>query len=329
MAWYKAGTINAEESSTVVTGTGTQWANNVYGIGPGQILLVPGSGSVRAYEIQAVDSNTQLRLVTSPGEALTDQPYAILSFYVDSVPDFARRLSAQLAFYQSQLDGWQQILTGAGDITLTAPDGTQVTIKSMAEITDSINDKIGSDVFNTELDKKADKTELDGKASAGDNSDITSLSGLTIPLSISQGGTGDTSKGLVILKETSSGLSIPNTTFKKVTFSTKVVDTENAYSSGNYTAPKEGYYLFTAHIRFSGPPATASVYLKIDSSTSPSAQAVIGQTSKDYWPIDMIFELTCAVYLTQGRAVSLYVYQDSGSTVTSSAHIDMSIIRIY
>ncbi|MDM2714933.1 phage tail protein, partial [Citrobacter sp. Cy232] len=38
----------------------------------------------------------------------------------------------------------------------------------------------------------ADKTALDSYAKKGDNSDISSLSGLTTPLSMGQGGTGST-----------------------------------------------------------------------------------------------------------------------------------------
>ena len=54
------------------------------------------------------------------------------------------------------------------------------------------------DVSNAEfqcLDGVTDsiQTQLDGKAANGDNSDITSLSGLTTPLSIGQGGTGASS----------------------------------------------------------------------------------------------------------------------------------------
>lgn len=167
MAWYKTGTITWAENSTTIIGTGTTWLSNIQGIGPGQMLLVPGAGTVRAFEILAVDSNTQIRLVTSPGAALAGSAYAILSFYTDSVPDFARRLAAQLSYYQSQMEGWQQIMTGAGVISITAPDGTVVNISSFAKLT----------------------ADMNGKAGNGANNDISSLGGLTTALSIAQGGT--------------------------------------------------------------------------------------------------------------------------------------------
>jgi hypothetical protein len=132
-AWYRTGTITS--SGNVVTGTGTLWADNKMGIGSGQMLLVPGDGVVRIFEISSIDSNTQLRLVAIPDAPLAGN-YAIASFYTDSVPDFARRLAAQLSYYQSQMDGWQKILTGTGIINLIAPDGTVVSVPSMSYIID-------------------------------------------------------------------------------------------------------------------------------------------------------------------------------------------------
>lgn len=161
MAWYKTGTLSVPANSVVVTGTGTQWANAIYGIGPGQMLLVPGSGTVRVFEILAVDSNTQLRLVTSPGAALSASAYAIVSFYTDSVPDFARRLSAQLSYYQSQMDGWQQIMTGTGTVNITAPDGTVVALSSFVKLTNDVAAKmVGSNNLSELTDAAAARTKL-------------------------------------------------------------------------------------------------------------------------------------------------------------------------
>lgn len=165
MAWYRTGTITS--SGNVVTGVGTKWLDNKMGIGAGQILLVPGDGTVEMYEILAVDSDTKLRLVATPSPVFSGA-YAIVSFYTDSIPDFARRLAAQLAYYQSQMDGWQKIMTGTGNVTLIAPDGTSVVMPSFNQM--NIN--------------------ISNKAAKGANADITSLTGLTTPMSIAQGGTG-------------------------------------------------------------------------------------------------------------------------------------------
>ncbi|XES82752.1 tail fiber domain-containing protein [Franconibacter pulveris 1160] len=140
-AWYRSGTIAV--AGKTVTGTGTNWTDNKMGIGPGQALLIPGAGTVKVYEISRVDSATQLTLNDDAGTVAAGQAYAIMSFYSDSVPDFARRLSAQLSYYQSQMDGWQEIMTGTGSITLEAPDGTQVTVSSFKKLTDDLAGKAG------------------------------------------------------------------------------------------------------------------------------------------------------------------------------------------
>lgn len=324
MAWYKTGTLSIAANSKKATGHGTRWADNKQGIGPGQMLLLPGTGTVALYEIASVVSDTELLLVSGPPKAIKEASYAIVTYNGGSYVDFGRELSAQLRYYQRQMDCWQRIMTGEGEVTLEAPDGTQVMLSSFKKLTGDVAGKMDK----TALDGKADKAELDNKAARGANTDITSLSGLTTPLSIAQGGTGETSKGIVVVKEISSTQSFPHATFTKVHFSTKVIDSENAFSGSDYVAPRTGYYLFAAHMRFPDPPSAASVYLKIDSSTSPTKAAVIGQTSKDYWPIDMIFELSCVVYLSRNHSVSLYVYQNTGTTVKNSPHADFSIFRI-
>jgi hypothetical protein len=147
MAWYTTGTIAV--SGTTVTGTGTNWLDNKQSIGAGQALLIPGSGTVKMYEIASVTSATKLTLKTSPGTIAAGQAYAILSFYTDSVPDFARRLAAQLSYYQSQMDGWQQIMTGTGNVTLTAPDGNSVTISSFLKLTADMANKLDTTTGGT------------------------------------------------------------------------------------------------------------------------------------------------------------------------------------
>ncbi|PLR40696.1 hypothetical protein CYR55_05295 [Chimaeribacter californicus] len=140
MAWYTTGTIAV--SGTTVTGTGTNWTDNKQGIGPGQALLIPGAGTVKMYEIKSVDSATKLTLMSNAGTLAAGQAYAIMSFYTDSVPDFARRLAAQLSYYQSQMDGWQQLLTSTDSVTLVAPDGTSVSMSSIAKLTADMAGKV-------------------------------------------------------------------------------------------------------------------------------------------------------------------------------------------
>lgn len=171
MAWYRTGTIAAAKGSKTVTGTGTKWADNKQGIGAGQMLLVPGSGSVQAYEIASVKSDTELTLTDAVASDISGSAYAILAFYGNSYPDFARQLAAQLKYYQSQMDGWQEIMTGTGDVTLVAPDGTSVTISSMSELTTSVKSK---------LDKSQNLADVENKTTSLKNLGGLPLTGGTL-----------------------------------------------------------------------------------------------------------------------------------------------------
>lgn len=140
MAWYKTGTVAV--AATKVTGTGTNFLDAKFGIGPGQAFLLPASGTVKIYEIASVEDATHLTLTTTAGTVAAGAAYAVMSFYTDSIPDFSKRLAAQLGYYQSQMDGWQTIMTGTGAVSVTAPDGTVVNVSSFAKLTADIANAI-------------------------------------------------------------------------------------------------------------------------------------------------------------------------------------------
>ncbi len=143
MAWYRSGTVTATAGQNVITGTGTQWANNVMGVAPGQALIVPRpDGNTLIYEILAVDSDTKIRINGNVVDALTSSNYGIQTSVSNSYSALARETSAQLALYQQLLQDWQQITTGTGNITIIAPDGTEVVIPSLAQLSQDISNKI-------------------------------------------------------------------------------------------------------------------------------------------------------------------------------------------
>lgn len=134
MAWYRSGTVTAAAGQNVITGTGTQWANNVMGVAPGQALVVQRSdGNTLIYEILAVDSNTKIRINGNVVDALVASNYGIQTSVSNSYSALARETSAQLALYQQLLQDWQQITTGTGSVSIIAPDGSTVVIPSLGE----------------------------------------------------------------------------------------------------------------------------------------------------------------------------------------------------
>ncbi|MBG6245730.1 hypothetical protein CS369_14855 [Candidatus Symbiopectobacterium sp. 'North America'] len=134
MSWYKTGTIAATNGSKIITGSGTQFTNPLNGVSAGRILLFPAAGTVQIYEIESVQSDTQLTLVSAfTGTTGTGKAYAIPTSLAVSIEQFAHEFASTLAYYQQQLSGWQQILTGTGNVTLTTPDGQAVTVRSQQD----------------------------------------------------------------------------------------------------------------------------------------------------------------------------------------------------
>ncbi|HHH0040501.1 TPA: hypothetical protein ACPZLF_004199, partial [Yersinia enterocolitica] len=125
MAWYRSGTVTSVAGQNVITGTGTQWANNVMGVAPGQAFIVQrANGNTLIYEILAVDSNTRIRINGNVVDALVASNYGIQTSVSNSYSALARETSAQLALYQKLLEDWQDITTGTGNVSIIAPDGS-------------------------------------------------------------------------------------------------------------------------------------------------------------------------------------------------------------
>jgi len=136
--WYRAGTVAVTAGSAKVVGTSTTWKSGVYKPDKGHMFW--GSDG-RAYEVDYVESDTVLYLVTAyAGQSATGQAYSIVISITGQVPAFSRELSAFVAYHQGQMDGWQQLLTGTGDVTLTAPDGAKLTVPSIYTLGKAVPD---------------------------------------------------------------------------------------------------------------------------------------------------------------------------------------------
>lgn len=130
--WYRAGTVAVTNASKKVVGTGTTWKSGVSKPDKGHLFWGPDG---KPYELDYVESDTVLYLVTAYASATASgMAYAIDITRTSSTPGFSRELSAFVAYHQLQMDGWQQLLTGTGDVTLTAPDGTKKTVPSWEKV---------------------------------------------------------------------------------------------------------------------------------------------------------------------------------------------------
>ncbi|WP_170975156.1 phage tail protein, partial [Citrobacter sp. wls615] len=163
-----AGTITLTNKSAVVSGNGTSFTTEV---AAGDFIVVTVGGIPYTLPVKTVNSNTSLTLVsnftgpTQSGAAWSAIPRIAMNLVTAAVVAQAAEALRGLNYDKQN---WQQVFSGTGNITVKLPDGTSYTGPAWGGIT----------------------TTLNGKAGAGANSDITSLSGLTTALSILQGGTG-------------------------------------------------------------------------------------------------------------------------------------------
>ncbi len=135
--WKRDGTVAVTNGNKKVTGTGTTFADTKNGVAKGHLFCITSGTSVDFYEVDYVVSNTELYLVQAyRGITATGKAYEIITTFSDSVPEFARRLTATLSAYQQQSDAFQALLTSnAATIEVTAPDGTKQTLITWKRVT--------------------------------------------------------------------------------------------------------------------------------------------------------------------------------------------------
>lgn len=165
-----AGTITLTNGSAVVGGSGTSFSTE---LAAGDFIVSTVGGVSYTLPVKSVESNAQLTLVsnftgpTQAGAAWSAVPRVALNMVTAAL---VAQSAEALRGLNYDKQNWQSIFSGTGNVTVTLPDGTTWTGPAWNSIT----------------------TSLAGKAAKGANSDITSLSGLTTALSVSQGGTGST-----------------------------------------------------------------------------------------------------------------------------------------
>lgn len=156
---YTTGTIGI--SGNTLTGTGTSFtaAGSLIRNGCTVIAL---TSPAQVFQITAVGSATSLTVTPVANPAVpSGTKYAILLSDSLSVDGLAQDIAETFTMYQRYMSGFADVMNGTSDVTITI-NGTAVTVPGQKSL-----------------------------AKKGANSDITSLSGLTTALSISQGGTGD------------------------------------------------------------------------------------------------------------------------------------------
>lgn len=163
-----AGTLTLTNNSAAVSGSGTDFSTE---LASGDFIIVTVGGIPYTLPVKAVNNNTSLTLVsvytgpTQSGAAWSAVPRVALNMVTAAL---VAQSAEALRGLNYDKQNWQQFFTADGDVTITLPDTSQTTGPSAKKLINSVSDK----------------------AKKGNNSDITSLTGLTTPLSVAQGGTG-------------------------------------------------------------------------------------------------------------------------------------------
>ena len=139
------GTINLTNGSAVVGGAGTSFATE---LAAGDFIVSTVVGVPYTLPVKTVDSNTQLTLVsnftgpTQSGAAWSAVPRAALNMVTAAL---VAQSAEALRGLNYDKRNWQQVFSGAGDITVTMPDGTQYSGPSWPSIVSSVSGKLSSD----------------------------------------------------------------------------------------------------------------------------------------------------------------------------------------
>ena len=140
-----AGTLTLTNNSAAVAGRGTAFTTELV---VGDFIVVTVGGIPYTLPVKTVSSNTSATLVSN----FTGPTQSGAAWY--AVPRVAMNLVSAALVAQSAeaLRGlnydkrnWQQVFSGAGDITVTMPDGTQYSGPSWPSIVSSVSGKLSSD----------------------------------------------------------------------------------------------------------------------------------------------------------------------------------------
>lgn len=129
--WVRSGTVTLTNGSKKVTGSGTAWSTGTNKVTKGCAFIYNNI----EYEVDYINSDTELYLVdTYNGTTASGLSYRIQIVVTDTIPELSSRIAAALAYWNSQAGNLQSLVLGSGNVTLTAPDGTQVVVPSYANM---------------------------------------------------------------------------------------------------------------------------------------------------------------------------------------------------
>ncbi|WP_428945314.1 hypothetical protein ACQK5W_04330 [Pantoea sp. FN060301] len=150
-----AGTIKLTNNSTAVTGTGTSFTTELK---PNDFLVAVVGGVTYTLGVDSVTSNTALVLKTAyngpaaTGQAWTPIPNGTL---VGITAQVAADVAKAIRGLNLDKANWQQVFSGAGNITVNLTDGSQYTGPAWNSLSDSLSGKMSRNQNLNDVQDKA------------------------------------------------------------------------------------------------------------------------------------------------------------------------------
>jgi len=139
---YNIGTVTTTANSNKLVGTGTKWKENINGIQPQQVIQIVVGGIVYNSSIQSIESDTALTLNFPFHAAVKDAKYVILTTMVNSVSSAANYMVALNTSNMQARDVANAFMTLEGTVSMTAPDGTKVNLRTAKEMDKQLDGKL-------------------------------------------------------------------------------------------------------------------------------------------------------------------------------------------
>ena len=142
---YKEGKVTVTQGSTKLVGIGTKFLNPIFNIFTGQIIQIRTGDRVLINTIDEVVSDTEIKLAFDSPESATEVDYVILMTTVDSISDAANKIVAMTKHSVVLAELMVDWFTLSGEIEITLPDGSKVTVMSITEIQNQLSQKATKD----------------------------------------------------------------------------------------------------------------------------------------------------------------------------------------
>lgn len=139
---YKAGTVTTVANNATITGTNTQWANTLYNVVKGQIIVITQGTNTDIYTIEEVKSNTSILLSRPAVRSATNATYEILTTLNNSVSDDTIKLGNEIVAMGDFMRIMQAWTTSSQNTIKVTWGSQEITIATVAGLQSQINEKM-------------------------------------------------------------------------------------------------------------------------------------------------------------------------------------------